>query len=268
MRSLLCNCARSLLPRPNKGSAPRALHSLAVVHLALWPASPAHRATALDRSARFRAAPAMAAAAGDDLKASKQALRKELRSKLASMDDDAILRASEGVARQLFASPAYARSKGVACFLSMPKEFNTRPIIERLFADGKRVYFPRVESVKEHTMSMLEASSMADVDAFPPGRWNIPEPARDGPARVEACEVGSDLDLIVVPGLAFDASGGRLGQGAGFYDRYLARVQECKGQGSVALVGVTLDELLIEHVPRDAHDFVMDCVLWPSKADR
>ena len=77
------------------------------------------------------------------------------------MDDDAILRASEGVARQLFASPAYARSKGVACFLSMPKEFNTRPIIERLFADGKRVYFPRVESVKEHTMSMLEASSMA-----------------------------------------------------------------------------------------------------------
>lgn len=202
---------------------------------------------------------------GADLKAAKQALRKDLRAKLASMDDDAIMRASEAVAHQLFALPEYTKSKGVACFLSMPKEFNTRPIVERLFQDGKRVFFPRVESVKEHKMSMLEASSLADVDSFPPGRWNIPEPARDGPARVEACDDASDLDLIVVPGLAFDRHGGRLGQGAGFYDRYLARIEESKGKNKVALVGVTLDELVIECVPRDDRDFVMDKVLWPSK---
>lgn len=202
-----------------------------------------------------------------DLKATKQALRKDLRAKLADLDDEAILRASQAVAEKLFALPEYAQSKGVACFLSMPKEFNTRPILERIFQDGKRAYLPRVESVKEHTMSMLESSSLMDIDAFPPGRWNIPEPARDGPARVEACEDGSELDLIVVPGLAFDEKGGRLGQGAGFYDRYLAKVDECKGKGAVKLVGVTLDELMIAEVPRDDHDFVMHKVLWPSKSD-
>lgn len=203
---------------------------------------------------------------GSDLKAQKQALRKDLRTKLAALDDDKILRASEAVSQQLFALPEYGKSKGVACFISMPKEFNTRPILERLFQDGKRVYLPRVESVKEHTMAMLEALSLADVDAFPPGRWNIPEPPRDGPTRMEACEDGSEVDMIVVPGLAFDTCGGRLGQGAGFYDRYLAKLEECKGKGKVILVGVTLDELMIDQVPRDDRDFLMNNVLWPSKS--
>lgn len=215
----------------------------------------------------FPAATAAPLSMAADLKATKQALRKDLRAKLANLNDDAILHASRAVAQKLFALPEYAQSKGVACFLSMPKEFNTRPILERIFQDGKRAYLPRVESVKEHTMSMLEASSMEDIDSFPPGRWNIPEPARDGPTRVEACENGSELDLIVVPGLAFDKNGGRLGQGAGFYDRYLARVEECKGRGAVKLVGVTLDELMIEEVPRDDLDFLMHNVLWPSKSD-
>ena len=197
--------------------------------------------------------------AGGDLNAQKQALRKELRGRLAALDDAEILRQSEAVSRRLFALPEYAQSTGVACFLSMPKEFNTRPILVRLFEDGNRVYPLRVKSAKEHTMSMLEASSLADIESFPPSRWGIPAPAR------EALEDGSQLDMVVVPGLAFDKMGGRLGQGAGFYDRYLAKLQELKGEGKLWLVGVTLDELMVERVPRDSLDFIMHHVLWPSK---
>ena len=197
--------------------------------------------------------------AGGDLKAQKQALRKELRGRLAALDDAAILRQSEAVSRQLFALPEYAQSTGVACFLSMPKEFNTRPILVRLFEDGNRVYPLRVKSAKEHTMSMLEASALADIESFPPSRWGIPAPAR------EALEDGSQLDMVLVPGLAFDKIGGRLGQGAGFFDRYLAKLQELKGEGKLWLVGVTLDELMVERVPRDSLDFLMHHVLWPSK---
>jgi 5-formyltetrahydrofolate cyclo-ligase len=266
MRSLPLSFARSWLLPPSKARcAPCcALRSLALVHFTLF--SPPVPQLPLARGALFSTMAAGAGGAGDDVQAVKQALRKELRCKLASLEDDAILRASGDVAQQLFALPEFTDSKGVACFLSMPKEFNTRPILERLFQDGKRVYLPRVESVKEHTMSMLETSSLADLDAFPPGRWNIPEPPRDGPSRVEACEDGSELDLIVVPGLAFDKHGGRLGQGAGFYDRYLAKIQELKGNGKVKLVGVTIDELMVDKVPRDDLDFLMDKVLWPSKA--
>ena len=197
--------------------------------------------------------------AGGDLNAQKQALRKELRGRLAALDDAEILRQSEAVSRRLFALPEYAQSTGVACFLSMPKEFNTRPILVRLFEDGNRVYPLRVKSAKEHTMSMLEASSLADIESFPPSRWGIPAPAR------EALEDGSQLDMVLVPGLAFDKIGGRLGQGAGFFDRYLAKLQELKGEGKLWLVGVTLDELMVERVPRDSLDFLMHHVLWPSK---
>lgn len=242
---------------------PTALRTLALVQVCalLGPQPPPQR-----RAPRaVLGSMSSSAACSGDLKAEKQALRKELRARLAALDDETIRRQSEAVSRQLFALPQYAQSTGVACFLSMPKEFNTRTILERLFQDGKRVYLPRVESVKEHTMSMLEASSLADIDSFPPGRWGIPEPARDGPPRVEALEDGSQLEMVVVPGLAFDKLGGRLGQGAGFYDRYLAKMQECKGQGKVCLVGVTLDELMIDQVPRDNLDFLMHEVLWPSK---
>ena len=263
MRSLPLSCARSwLLPQRSEGRVAGALRALALVHFGSLVVPPSLPQRLLGRAALSTMS---SSEAGGDLKAEKQALRKELRGRLAALDDAAILRQSEAVSRQLFALPEYAQSTGVACFLSMPKEFNTRPILARLFEDGKRVYLPRVESVKEHTMSLLEASSLADVDSFPPGRWGIPEPSREGPARLEALEEGSQLDMVVVPGLAFDRIGGRLGQGAGFYDRYLAKIQELKGQGKVWLVGVTLDELMVERVPCDSLDFLMHHVLWPSK---
>jgi len=206
-------------------------------------------------------------ATADEVKQVKNALRKELRLKLSTLDDEYILRSSASVATQLFELPEYQHCKGVACFVSMPKEFNTQPILERLFQDGKSVYLPRVESIKDRKMVMLKASSMEDIAMFPKSKWGIPEPPNDGPPRVEALDDASDLDFFVVPGLAFDKHKGRMGQGAGFYDTYLERaLSRSKKKGEkLSLVGVTLDELLVESVPRDVHDVVLDSVLWPSK---
>ena len=176
------------MPQRSEGRVAGALRALALVHFGSLVVPPSLPQRLLGRAALSTMS---SSEAGGDLKAEKQALRKELRGRLAALDDAAILRQSEAVSRQLFALPEYAQSTGVACFLSMPKEFNTRPILARLFEDGKRVYLPRVESVKEHTMSMLEASSLADIDSFPPSRWGIPEPAREGPTRLEALEDGS-----------------------------------------------------------------------------
>eukprot|EP00960_Hanusia_phi_P040753 754632-Hanusia_phi.AAC.6 len=200
-----------------------------------------------------------------NVKEEKQAIRKQLRATLSTLSDDYILQSSQKVASQLFELPQYKASKGVACFLSMPKEFNTRSILEKIFMDGKSCYLPRVESVRDSAMVMLKAESMQDVDSFPPGKWNIPEPPRSGPARLEALDSRSDLDLVIVPGLGFDYKNGRLGQGAGFYDRYLSRMKQTHVSKKVFLVGVTLDELMIESVPRDDNDMLMDVVLWPSK---
>mmetsp|Transcript_16071 Transcript_16071/g.32153 ORF Transcript_16071/g.32153 Transcript_16071/m.32153 type:complete len:259 (-) Transcript_16071:185-961(-) len=223
-----------------------------------------HSLPAVSTSAPFCRFHARMTSSAKEIKAQ---LRKDLRAKLAVLDDAVILQNSALVANQLFEHPSYQQSKGVACFVSMPKEFNTRPMLERILKDGKSLYLPRVISVKERQMVMLKAFSLEDIDNFPKGKWGIPEPPTEGPVRVEALDENSDLDLFVVPGLAFDKQNGRMGQGAGFYDTYLsqalARSQARKEK--LSLVGVTLDELMIESVPRDEHDILMDCVLWPSK---
>jgi 5,10-methenyltetrahydrofolate synthetase len=92
---------------------------------------------------------------GMSLKDEKMALRKTLRTKLSEMDDEHIQKCSIMVADKVFALPEYRNARGVACFVSMPKEFNTRRLLEGICADGKALYLPRVESVKEKTMSML-----------------------------------------------------------------------------------------------------------------
>jgi 5-formyltetrahydrofolate cyclo-ligase len=199
----------------------------------------------------------------------KSGLRQHLRSTLANLSDEKILEGGRIVAGQLFTLPQYKSSRAIACFVSMPKEFNTAPILEGIFRDGKDCFLPRVESIKDRQMVLLRAESLASIAAWPKTKWGIPEPPRDGPALPEALDEDT-VDLYVVPGLAFDRAGGRLGQGAGFYDRYLARALEgrrARGLPPPLLVGVTLDELLVEEVPCDAHDLRMDVVLYPSKAD-
>ena len=146
----------------------------------------------------------------------------------------------------------------------MPGEFDTRPLLEAAFADRKRVFLPRVEDVARRRMSVLEAFSLEDVDAFPRSNWGIPEPPRDGPDRADAAAAG--VDLVVVPGVAFDADRGRLGQGAGFYDTFLAALP-----GEPFCVGVGLGRQFLPQpdlawaaVPREAHDRVLDLVLGPE----
>lgn len=209
---------------------------------------------------------------GRDVKQEKQAIRTVLRAKLAKMSDEVIAQQSAVVAQKVLSLPEYKSARGIACFLSMPKEFATRPLIEAVLRDGKTLYLPRVESVKDKTMSMLKADSLEDIEAWLPGSWGIKEPPREGPPRLEALDEESNLDLVLVPGLAFDTDLRRLGQGAGFYDRWLARAKDLRKvagsfQGAkepLLLVGVTLDDLIVPEVPTDAYDLLMDRVVCAS----
>lgn len=112
-----------------------------------------------------------------------------------------------------------------------------------------------------------ETDRFVDRDAFSPkrlfrltdltsGSFGIWEPAAN-PARLVAPDA---FDLVLVPGLAFDLDGGRLGRGAGFYDRFLATLSK-----KTRFVGVALDEQLVEKTPRDAFDLPVDALATPSR---
>ena len=108
---------------------------------------------------------------------------------------------------------------------------------------------------------------MADIAEFPRSNWGIAEPPRDD-SRADALD--ARVDLVVVPGVAFDCDNGRLGHGAGFYDNWLARADAAADAAAVArpaTVGVCLGAQVLppsERVPREAHDRVLDVVLAPD----
>lgn len=111
----------------------------------------------------------------------------------------------------------------------------------------RRRWLPKV--VGPHALAWCEVTDWA---ALQPGRFSIPEPAGEG-----APTLPQEIDVVLVPGLAFDAGGGRLGWGRGYYDRALAQAPGARR------VGVCLEWGLVEAVPTEAHDLAMHAVVTP-----
>eukprot|EP00931_Biecheleriopsis_adriatica_P057240 TRINITY_DN33953_c0_g1_i1.p1 TRINITY_DN33953_c0_g1~~TRINITY_DN33953_c0_g1_i1.p1 ORF type:complete len:234 (-),score=56.14 TRINITY_DN33953_c0_g1_i1:14-685(-) len=199
-------------------------------------------------------------AAAASLSAAKSALRRDVRARLKTLEDSEINRQSEAVCERLARSPWFLASRSIGIFLSMPKaELRTAPILQRAFHEGKRVFCPRV--MGEGWMELFEVKSVEEVASLPLSKWKIPEPPEHFP-RVEP----TDLDLLLVPAVALDMARRRCGQGMGFYDRYIQRArQRPAGVERLPLrtIGIGLSEQLEEEVPCEAHDELLDGVVFP-----
>ena len=114
-----------------------------------------------------------------EILAAKKALRRSIKAVCAALPATQIQSESARVAQRLFARDNWKSATKVCAFCSMPGELDTTPILEAAFAANKRVFLPRVEDVKARDMAMVEAFSMADIDAFPRSNWGIAEPPRD-----------------------------------------------------------------------------------------
>ncbi|MGN0954082.1 5-formyltetrahydrofolate cyclo-ligase [Dialister sp.] len=145
-------------------------------------------------------------------------MKKEIRRKMLALrralSDEEIGRRAENLTRWILALPEYREAKRIMAFLAMKGESNLDELMERALADGKEVYVP--VCLPERRM---EAGRLLSMDHFIKGPLGL----RDLPRGYETCEP-EELDLVLVPGVACDRKGNRLGMGAGYYDRYLARV--------------------------------------------
>ena len=181
----------------------------------------------------------------------KAQLRLSINALLAGIDPGLIASASAAIAARLSASEPWKRSRLVLCFLSMPGELSTAPIIAAARADGKTVAVPRIEG------SSIEFRLLSsDPSGLPRDRWGIPMPdpswpSADIPAGAPA--------LVVSPGLAFDRQGNRLGRGGGYYDGFL-RTARGDPALSLAAIGVCLSVQLVAEAPHDERDEKVDGV--------
>jgi len=143
-------------------------------------------------------------------------------------------------------------------FLNFPpfEEVQTYKMIEDALKMGKRIAVPTV-SLKKNEIVPFEIKNPRC--RLVQGPFNVPEPA--------SCErypvFLEEIDLVVVPGVAFDKEGGRIGFGGGFYDRLLVRFSEIKNE--VKFVGLAFECQIVERVPREQHDVLVDFIITEKR---
>lgn len=144
----------------------------------------------------------------------KKELRATLRARRAAMTDEERARMSAAILRRLTALPEYRAAGTILTYVSLSQEVDTRPLIEAALAAGKKVAVPRCLPGKP----LIDFYAIGGYGDLSPGSYGLLEPEPD-PANLCRPHGG----FCVVPGLAFDRRGMRLGYGSGYYDRFLQR---------------------------------------------
>lgn len=174
----------------------------------------------------------------------KKELRRQITQRKRAMTQAQIEEKSASLARQFYETELYKQAKTIYGYLPYNQEVRTVPILQQALRDGKRVAVPKVYG------DQMRFIFMTDLTRVEKGYAGIPEPVDDGP-------VADDLTaLVLMPGLAFDAKGHRVGYGGGFYDKFLQQERE---HPTLALC---YDFQMLESLQTESHDIPVDCVLW------
>lgn len=248
------------------------------------------------------------------VQAAKKELRRKMREVLRSIPKDSIVSQSGVATNKLLSLPEYRNAKRIGIYLSMPSgEVSTTSIVQSAFKEGKDVYIPYIHSAvpslarqKNSIMDMLALRSLEEFESLEPDNWGIPSlkqsqvssrkncfggygvsPHEDGKAMNE----NHGLDLVIMPGMAFDRGFRRLGHGKGYYDHFLTRYsknevnsktntpklpflgerpsysrtnKEETSLNKMHLVALSLKEQMLpasEEIPVWEHDWLVDAVI-------
>lgn len=173
----------------------------------------------------------------------KKALRREIGIKKRALTPEDVDARSAILAKRFFDTPQYQTCQSLYAYMPFNQEVRTESIIRRAWADGKRVAVPKVIG-REMVFIWIE-----DFDALKPGYYGIPEPVEDAPIADDPTA------LVLMPGLAFDRKGHRVGYGGGFYDRFLER------EPNHPKVALCYDFQLFDRLDAEAHDIPVDLVI-------
>jgi len=170
----------------------------------------------------------------------KEILRKEIREKINQLSEEEKIFQSTEIFKKLENLPEFWQANTMLIYWSLPNEVRTHDFIEKWSAT-KTILLPCVED------NHLILKHYKDNSCLYVGKFNICEPTTDKFTNY------SDIDLCIVPGLAFDRHGNRLGKGKGFYDKFLSNVNAMK-------IGVCFDIQVVKNVPHDNWDKKMDLI--------
>ena len=174
----------------------------------------------------------------------KKELRAHIRNQKRAMTLNQIENLSAELARKFFETEQYLSAKTIYGYLPYNQEVRTVPILQRALDDGKTVAVPKV--VNDQMIFVV----MDDLSKVEEGYAGIPEPIENGP---EACDPTA---LVLMPGLAFDPQGHRIGYGGGFYDRFLEQ------EPNHPTVALCYGFQVFSELETQEHDIPVDLVIW------
>ena len=179
----------------------------------------------------------------------KAALRSEIRARITAMPEERRASESAEVVRHIVADEVWKGARSVLLFMPLPDEVRIRPLVDAAWAAGKSVALPASDAA---TGAYVARRVLSTAD-LRPGRFGVLEPGAGCPVVPF-----SALDLVLVPGIAFDIAGNRLGRGRGFYDRMLALSPDAVS------CGVGFDGQVVALVPVEPHDVKLHQVWMPT----
>ena len=174
----------------------------------------------------------------------KKELRRMIREQKRAMTEEMIVEKSEKLGQLFAESELYKNAKSIYGYLPYNQEVRTVAMLEQAMKDGKRVAVPKCYGDE---MRFLWMDDLSKVEK---GYANIPEPIADEPIADDPTA------LVLMPGLAFDPQGHRIGYGGGFYDKFLA------GEPTHPTLALCYDFQMLEYLETEAHDLPVDVVLW------
>ena len=174
----------------------------------------------------------------------KQALRKQIREQKRAMTEAQIVEKSEKLAALFFASQAYREASTIYGYLPYNQEVRTVAMLQRALDDGKKVAVPKCYGDE------MKFIYLTDLSRVEKGYCGIPEPVADEPVANDSAA------LVLMPGLAFDPQGHRMGYGGGFYDKFLEK------EPNHPTLALCYDFQMFDHLQTEAHDIPVDTVLW------
>lgn len=144
-------------------------------------------------------------------------------------------------------SDIYKSSKSIFIYISFGSEVYTKEIIKYALNDGKDIYVPKTDKLNKE----MKAIRIHNLDNMIVDKWGILEPK-----DVDKNKIGKDFDLIIMPGVAFDRNGNRIGYGGGYYDKYISSIN----YKSIKLA-LAYDFQILNNIESEEHDIKVDFII-------
>lgn len=183
-------------------------------------------------------------------KEQKEAIRRATIERRKDLSRQEIIEESARIKELLFGTEEFQEASIVMFYASFGSEVETYKMIEESLALGKKVYLPI--AIKEKRT--LEAALVANLSELKKGAYGILEPEK---ANIVSPNY---LDLVIVPGVAFDIKGYRLGYGAGYYDNFLIKLQK-----NATTIGLAFELQILESIPHEKFDVRVDKIITPAR---